>query len=97
MSLLILIPSCLGFGTKFLEFIAIFSGEVDGAFAIAPILNYLLASFGFLMLFLWATVNGMFHNIEGPKHDLLRNEAAIDRGRQTAETFAPHRTDDSEY
>lgn len=76
---LILIPSLWGFGNKFFEFIAIYRGEVDGAFAIAPILNYLLASIGFLLLFLWAVAGGMFHDIERPKYTMLENEAKIDR------------------
>jgi len=79
LAVLILVPSLWGFGSKFLEFIAIFRGEVDGAFAIAPILNYLLASIGFLLLFLWATANGMFHDIERPKHRLLEIEKQLDK------------------
>ena len=67
----ILIPSLWGFGSKFVEFIAIYEGEADGAFAISPILNYLLASFGFLCLFGWATLHGMFRDIEGPKYTML--------------------------
>jgi hypothetical protein len=74
----ILIPSLYGFGAKFLEFIAIYRGEVDGAFAIAPILNYLLASTGFLLLFLWAACGGMFHDIERPKYAMLENERRLD-------------------
>jgi heavy metal translocating P-type ATPase len=76
---LILIPSCWGFGSKFLEFIAIYRGEVDGAFAVAPILNYLLASTGFLLLFFWAAMNGMFHDIERPKYTMLENEKRLGR------------------
>ena len=74
----ILVPCMLGFGMKFIEFIRIFRGDGEGAFAIAPILNYLLASFGFLLLFGWAAANGMFHSIEGPKYDMLANEARLD-------------------
>ena len=76
---LILIPSLWGFGSKFLEFIAIYRGDVDGAFAIAPILNYLLASIGFLLLFFWAAANGMFHDIERPKYQLLEREEELDK------------------
>ena len=75
----ILIPSLWGFGSKFFEFVAVFRGEADGAFAVSPILNYLLASLGFLLLFLWATANGMFHDIEKPKHTMLDVEAQLDR------------------
>ncbi|MFO0901170.1 MAG: hypothetical protein U0836_27405 [Pirellulales bacterium] len=80
----ILIPSLYGFGSKFVEFIAIYRGEVDGAFAIAPILNYLLASTGFLFLFLWAACGGMFHDIEQPKYTMLENEHMLDALEQQA-------------
>lgn len=75
---LILIPSMLGFGNKFLELIHVFGGEAEGAFAIAPILNYLLASAGFLLMLLWAASLGMFRNLESPKHEMLANEAMLD-------------------
>ena len=76
---LIIVPfSLYGFGTKFYEFIQVFRGEADGAFAIAPIVNYLLASLGFFFLLLWATMNGMFRDIEAPKHDLLKREQELD-------------------
>ena len=77
--LVILVPSMIGFGMKFIEFIAVFRGDAEGAFAVAPILNYLLASAGFLLLFSWAAANGMFHNIEQPKQTMLDNEALLDR------------------
>jgi len=79
MATVILVPSLYGFGTKFLEFIALFRGDVEGAFAITPILNYLLASLGFIFLFFWAIMSGMFHDIEGPKWTMLENEALLDR------------------
>lgn len=79
LAILILIPSLYGFGSKFIEFLHVFSGEADGAFAIAPILNYLLASCGFLLLLLWAIAHGMFHDIERPKYTMLEQEEAIDR------------------
>lgn len=77
-ALAVLLPSLYGFGTKFLEFIALFRGDVDGAFAITPILNYLLASLGFLLLFGWAALGGMFRNVEQPKYSMLENEAWLD-------------------
>jgi len=80
MAVAILVPSLYGFGTKFLEFIALYRGDVNGAFAISPILNYLLASLGFLCLFGWAAMHGMFHNVEQPKYTLLENEARLDSG-----------------
>jgi hypothetical protein len=79
MALAVLLPSLYGFGTKFLEFIALYRGDVEGAFAITPILNYLLASLGFACLFVWAALAGMFRDVEGPKWTMLENEALLDR------------------
>lgn len=78
MALAVLLPSLYGFGTKLLEFIALFRGDVDGAFAISPVLNYLLASLGFLCLFGWAAMHGMFRDVERPKFTMLENEARLD-------------------
>lgn len=77
-ALVILIPCLLGFGNKFIELIDVYRTDSEGAFAIAPITNYLLASVGFLLLFGWAAANGMFHNIEGPKQTMLDNEVRLD-------------------
>lgn len=79
MAAAVLVPSLFGFGTKFVEFIALYRGDVEGAFAISPILNYLLASLGFLFLFGWAALGGMFRDIEEPKYTMLENEAQLDR------------------
>jgi hypothetical protein len=78
MALAVLLPSLYGFGTKLIEFIALFRGDIDGAFAISPVLNYLLASLGFLFLFGWAAMHGMFHDVERPKVTMLENEARLD-------------------
>lgn len=83
LALVILVPSGLGFCTKFIEFINVFRGPTDSAFAIAPIVNYLLASAGFLLLFGWAAANGMFHDVERPKHTMLDNEAWLDAQQPT--------------
>ena len=74
----ILIPSLLGFGTKFLELVALSRGESEGWFAISPVVNYLLASLGFLCLFGWAAAQGMFRNIEEPKRKMLEIEQLLD-------------------
>jgi hypothetical protein len=79
-ALVILIPSLLGFANKFREFLLLASGDVDGTFAITPILNYLLASLGFFCLFCWAILHGMFRDIEGPKALLLETERLLDEG-----------------
>jgi hypothetical protein len=77
-ALLILIPSLIGFANKFREFVLLFRGDVDGVFAITPVVNYLLASLGFFCLFFWAIYQGMFRDIEAPKYKLLENERRLD-------------------
>jgi nitrogen fixation-related uncharacterized protein len=84
LAVLIIIPSIYGFGSKLLEFIALVRGDVDGIFAISPVANYLFASTGFFFLLLWATANGMFHDIEAPKFDLLDQEEKLDQHEQQA-------------
>jgi nitrogen fixation-related uncharacterized protein len=78
-AVIILVPSMLGFGAKFLEFIHTFRGESDGAFAITPMVNYLLASMGFFCMFIWAILNGMFRDLERPKEIMLERERLLDR------------------
>jgi nitrogen fixation-related uncharacterized protein len=73
----ILVPALYGFGTKFREFLLLV-GDEEGAFTVVPILNYLLVSFGFLLLFVWAILHGMFRDIERPKHHMLANERRLD-------------------
>jgi hypothetical protein len=78
LAVLILIPSGYGFIGKFIELINVAKGEAGGAFAVAPIMNYLLASLGFFCLLLWAAGRGMFRDIENPKHEMLLREAQLD-------------------
>jgi hypothetical protein len=78
-AVIVLVPSLWGFGGKFREFVAIYRGDVDGVFAITPIVNYLLASLGFFCLFGWAIFHGMFSDIERPKHAMLETEELLDR------------------
>ncbi|MCG8584246.1 MAG: hypothetical protein MI757_05990 [Pirellulales bacterium] len=82
LSLLILIPSCWGFGSKLYEFFMTFGKDPNGAFAVSPIMNYLFASAGFFFMLLWATANGMFRNIEQPKRTMLETEAMLDRNER---------------
>lgn len=88
MALAVLVPSLYGFGTKFIEFIALYRGDVEGVFAISPILNYLFASAGFLMLFGWAAAHGMFRDVEQPKRRMLANEEQLDRAERAADLAA---------
>jgi NADH:ubiquinone oxidoreductase subunit 2 (subunit N) len=80
MAVLILIPSLYGFLGKFVH---IYRGASGGEFAVAPILNYLLASAGFFCMLLWAAWNGMFRDVERPKIDFLENERLLDRDART--------------
>lgn len=79
LAVIILVPAGLGFGAKFIEFIHVLREAGEGAFAIAPIVNYLLASAGFLLMFGWAAAQGMFRDVERPKYEMLANEARLDR------------------
>ncbi len=79
LGVLILIPSMLGFVMKFIELVNLTQGEADGEFAVTPMVNYLLASAGFLCLLLAAALNGMFNDIEQPKYSMLENEERLDR------------------
>jgi hypothetical protein len=83
LAVLILIPSMYGFVGKFVEFVHIYRGASGGEFAIAPILNYLLASAGFFCMLLWAAWNGMFRDVERPKVVFLENERLLDRDART--------------
>lgn len=77
LAVFILLPAAYGFGRKFYELVVLV-GDEEGVFTIMPIVNYLLASLGFAMLFLWAILHGMFRDIEAPKDTMLANEAKLD-------------------
>lgn len=74
LAVLILVPSMIGFVNKFVEFFNVSQESGAGLFAVAPMLNYILASLGFLCMLVWAAFNGMFHDIERPKFAMLENE-----------------------
>jgi len=74
----VIIAGCLlGFAEKFAQLVKVVWGDPDGVFALTPIINYLLASFGFLSLLGWAASNGMFRDIERPKYTMLENEQRL--------------------
>ena len=77
-ALVILVPCFYGFGRKFYELVLLTRGDVDGIFAISPVVNYLLASLGFFCLLCWAIANGMFGDIEKPKIAMLETERRLD-------------------
>lgn len=92
-ALVFLGPSMFGFVTKFIEFMRTFGTAEEGVFAIPPMINYMLASLGFLCMLTWAMRNGMFTDIEEPKETMLTRELALDeREGYQAELFKPRKT-----
>jgi len=73
---------CYGFGSKFIELVRLVVSDdpaaQEGVFAVAPLMNYILASAGFLCLLGWATIHGMFRDIEKPKQTMLDVNAQLD-------------------
>lgn len=88
-AVIFLTPSMIGFGMKFAEFIHTYRDDAEGAFAITPMVNYLLASLGFLCLLLWSAVNGMFRDVEQPKRLMLQREMMLDENLRRSQG-APH-------
>jgi len=76
---LVLIPTILGFGNKFLDLILVIQGDEEGAFAATPIVNYLLATAGFFCLLLWTATQGAFHDLDQPSRTMFENELRLDR------------------
>ena len=80
---IVIIPCFIGFGAKFLDLIELCKEKnIDGVFAFTPVINYLLASLGFLCLFMWGIYGGMFDGIEQPKVSMLETEALLDSMEQ---------------
>ena len=82
MSIVILGFCLYGFGSKFIELVRLVVSDSEaaqeGVFAVAPLMNYLLASAGFLCLLGWASIHGMFRDIERPKQTMLEVNAQLD-------------------
>ena len=78
-SALVLIPTILGFANKFLDLVLVVQGDSEGAFAITPIVNYLLATAGFLCLLIWTAAQGAFQNLDAPSHVMFENEQRLDQ------------------
>lgn len=81
MTVVIVIAGVYGFGSKLEEFVRALLDDnraPGGEFVFIPVLNYFLASSGFVFLFIWAALNGMFRDIERPKYDMLERERQLD-------------------
>lgn len=74
---IVLIAGCF-FAIKFYDLVMVAMYVPEGASAISPIINYLLAAIGFFFMLLWAAYNGMFHDIEQPKRTMLDTEHQLD-------------------
>ncbi len=93
LAVVILIPSMWGFVGKFIELVALVRGDADGAFAITPVVNYLLASLGFFCMLCWAALNGMFCDIERPKNEMLQIEQLLDAQEHATRQPGPQQRD----
>jgi hypothetical protein len=78
-STLVLVPAILGFANKFLDLLLVVQGDEEGAFAATPIVNYLLATAGFLCLLLWTAGQGAFRDLDAPSHTMFENELRFDQ------------------
>jgi hypothetical protein len=96
LALVILVPALYGFSNKLWEFIVLYGSGEEGSFALMPILNYLIASLGFLLLFCWAVRHGMFHHIEQPKRTMLENEHRLDADDPPVPMFANEEGDEED-
>lgn len=77
-AIVIFIPCALGFGNKFVELVQLSHGDAEGRFALTPVVNYLLATLGFLCMFAWGALRGTFHNVEDAKQKMLDDDKRID-------------------
>jgi hypothetical protein len=73
-----LVPAAFGFICKYLDLLILAGEGEEGAFAVTPIMNYLLSSLGFFMLFFWAVRHGMFRDVEQVKYSMLDTEQKLD-------------------
>lgn len=83
-----LVPAGVGFTVKYFDLLILFGSGEEGAFAIVPIMNYLLCSLGFFMLFFWAIRHGMFRGIEQAKHKMLETERELDAVEEAEDEVA---------
>ncbi len=78
-----------GFLFKLFELIAAYLSG-DTSFALGPVSVYLAVAAGFLCLFVWATLRGQFHDVEGPKYRMLEREDALEHGKWPAPERSEH-------
>lgn len=81
---IVLIPTILGFGNKFLDLVLVMQGDEEGAFAATPIVNYLMATAGFFCLLMWSATRGAFHDLDEPSRVMFENEQRLDQRSASA-------------
>ena len=69
--LAITVAGCM-FIFKLFSFLKTVKRDELAGFAFDPILIYGIVAMGFLCLLGWAFLSGQFHDIERPKHDMLK-------------------------
>ncbi|MCS7049430.1 MAG: hypothetical protein NZ483_09080 [Verrucomicrobiae bacterium] len=67
---------------KLVEFANTATHEDMPGFALVSVVPYLTATFGFLLLAIWAFLRGHFRDIEQPKYDMLDQEREYDLAEQ---------------
>jgi hypothetical protein len=82
--LVVFIPCALGFGNKLFELFKLSQGDTEGRFAFTPLVNYLLATLGFMCLFVWGAMRGTFHNVEDAKQRMLDDDQRIEEASRRA-------------
>ena len=83
-SAVILTPAILGFANKFIDLLLVVQGDEDGSFAVTPVVNYLLATAGFLCLFIWTASKGAFQDLDAPSRTMFENELKFDQMKNSA-------------
>lgn len=67
------------FAYKIVEFILTLDSPEAPGFAVVPVITYFIVALGYVLLFLWAFLEGQFAHMERPKDQLLRREADLER------------------
>jgi nitrogen fixation-related uncharacterized protein len=88
-ALAILAPAAYGFVEKLMLFILAVKRDLIAGFTIVPVVNYLIVTAGMACLLIWAIVNGMFRDVEGPKYQMLEQEERLEQQERDARKDAP--------
>jgi nitrogen fixation-related uncharacterized protein len=73
------VVAALTFSYKIVEFVMTLDSPEAPGFAVVPVVTYFIVAAGYVLLFLWAYLNGQFADMERPKDTFLKREAELDR------------------